>query len=141
SANMPIIDAGPVERTERIMVRRLDSIFDDALKGLDKARVFLKTDAQGMDLEVLKGAGERISEVEGLQSEVSAIPLYAGVPDYLEFLSCCRELGFAPTGFFPIINSPVGGHLVECDVVLVRRHWSNFENAFAESSHPHKGLM
>ena len=61
------------------------------------------------------------------------IPLYVGAADYLEFLAYCRNLGFEPTGFFPIVNSPVSGHLVECDVVLVRRHWSNLEDALVGS--------
>ena len=134
SANMPAIDTRPIDRTETVNVTRLESLFDQALHGLNEPRVFLKTDAQGMDLEVLRGAGDCIGQVEGLQSEVSAIPLYVGVPDYLEFLTYCRGLGFEPTGFFPIINSPVGGHLVECDVLLIRRHWSNLECALPEPS-------
>jgi hypothetical protein len=95
--------------------------------------VFLKIDCQGLDFEVLKGAGDCMKKVEGLQSEMSSIPLYLGVPDYLELLQYCRSLGFEPTGFFPVVNSPTGGHLMECDVVLIRRHWSSVENALAES--------
>jgi len=134
SANLPLIHTSPIERTETVGIRRLDSLFDEALQGLENPRVFLKTDAQGLDLDVIKGAGECINRIEGLQSEISVIPLYAGVPDYLEYLVYCRGLGFEPTAFFPIINSPVGGHLVEVDVVLIRRHWSNLESALVESS-------
>jgi len=123
SANMPIIDARPFERTETVTVKRLESIFDQAVAGLDDSRVFLKTDAQGMDLEVLKGAGQSLSKVQAIQSEVAMIPIYIGVPDYLEFLSYCRSCGFEPTGLYPVVNSPVTGHLVECDIVLARRHW------------------
>ena len=133
SPNLPAIDPSAIERTETIDITRLDSLFDEILFGIDEPRVFLKMDCQGYDLEVLKGAAKGMMNVQGLQSEVSAIPLYFDVPDYLEFLTYCRELGFEPTAFFPIVNSPVGGHLVECDVVLIRRHWSNLENALAES--------
>jgi FkbM family methyltransferase len=133
SPNLPAIDPSAIERTETIGITRLESLFDEILSGIDEPRVFLKMDCQGYDLEVLKGAGKGMMNVQGLQSEVSAIPLYFDVPDYLEFLTYCRELGFEPTGFFPIVNSPAGGHLVECDVVLIRRHWSNFENALAQS--------
>jgi FkbM family methyltransferase len=128
------LDPNPIQRTETMKIVRLDSLFDQILSGIDEPRVFLKIDCQGLDFEVLKGAGEAIATVEGLQSEVSSIPLYFGVPDYLEFLSYCRNLGFEPTGFFPVCNSPVGGHMIECDVVLIRRHWSNLENALNESS-------
>lgn len=124
----------PIERTETANIVRLDSLFEEMVSGIDEPRVFLKIDCQGFDFEVLKGAGECMTQVEGLQSEVSSIPLYLGVPDYLEFLAYCRNLGFEPTGFFPVVNSPIGGHLIECDVVLIRRHWSSLENALAESS-------
>ena len=131
---MHTLDPGcPVERTETVDVIRLESLLDGILSGIDHPRIFLKIDCQGLDLEVLKGLGEGISKVDGLQSEVSAIPLYLGVPDYLDFLSFCRNLGFEPTGFFPVVNSPTGGHLMECDAVLIRRHWTQVENALAES--------
>jgi FkbM family methyltransferase len=127
------LDPSPIERTETMNIVRLDSLFEKILAGIDEPRVFLKIDCQGLDFEVLKGAGGAIAKVEGLQSEVSSIPLYFGVPDYLEFLSHCRNLGFEPTGFFPVANSPTSGHLMECDVVLIRRHWSSLENALDES--------
>jgi FkbM family methyltransferase len=134
SANMAALDSNPVERTDMVTVKRLASIFETVLGGIDAPRVFLKTDAQGHDLEVIKGAGEYIQQVEGLQAEVSLIPLYQGVPDYLDVLSYCREVGFDPTGFFPVFCSPDTSHLVECDVVLIRRHWSNIESALIESA-------
>ena len=127
------LDRNPIQRTETLNIVRLDSLFEKILSGIDEPRVFLKIDCQGFDFEVLKGAGEAMAKVEGLQSEVSSIPLYLGVPDYLEFLTYCRNLGFEPTGFFPVANSPVSGHLMECDVVLIRRHWSSLENALNES--------
>jgi FkbM family methyltransferase len=132
AANMEALDSNPVQRSEMVTVKRLDSIFADALAGIDQPRVFLKTDAQGLDLDVLKGAGECIRLVEGLQSEVSVIPLYVGSPDYLEVLAYCRKLGFEPTGFFPVFCSPETAQLVECDVVMIRRHWSNIESALVE---------
>ena len=121
SPQMSSIDAVGVERTETVSVRRLDSLFDEAIYGLDEPRVFLKTDAQGYDLEVIRGAGERVREVLGLQSEIALQPLYLGVPDYLEFLEECRKLGFEPTGFFPIFHCPTSKQMVELDAVLTRR--------------------
>lgn len=120
SEHFRLIDPSGVRATEMVAVRRLDSIFDDAIEGIDRPRVFLKTDTQGYDLEVLKGAGDRIRQVVGLQAEVSLQPLYDDIPDYLEFLTYCRQLGFEPTGFFPIFHSPVTRQMVEMDAVLTR---------------------
>ncbi len=114
------IDPAGVMTTETVTVRRLDSIFDEAIRSIEQPRVFLKTDTQGFDLEVLKGAGDRISEVVGLQSEVALQPLYENIPDYLQFLSYCRGIGFLPTGFFPIFHSPLTKQMVEMDAVLTR---------------------
>ena len=120
SEHFRMIDPEGVQTTERVTVRRLDSIFDEALRSIEGPRVFLKTDTQGFDLEVLRGAGDRIREVVGLQSEVSLQPLYENVPDYLRVLSYCREIGFQPTGFFPIFHSPLTRQMVEMDAVLTR---------------------
>jgi len=121
SPQMSLIDPAGVGRTERVRVVRLDSIFDELIKGVPNPRVFLKTDAQGYDLEVIKGGGKRLAQVVGLQSEIAVQPLYVGVPDYLVFLAFCRELGFEPTGFFPIFHSPVSKQMIEFDAVLTRR--------------------
>ena len=121
SANFRLIDPGGVHGTEMISIRRLDSIFADAVKGIDRPRVFLKTDTQGYELEVIKGAGDRIAQVVGLQAELSLQPLYEDAPDYLQFLNYCRELGFEPTGFFPIFHSPATRQMMEMDAVFTRQ--------------------
>jgi FkbM family methyltransferase len=121
SPQMSLIEPTGVAKTEMVTMRRLDSMFDEITSGLDDPRVFLKTDAQGYDLEVIRGAGECLAQVVGMQSEIALQPLYLGVPDYLEFLAFCRELGFEPTGFFPIFHSPASKQMVELDAVLTRR--------------------
>jgi FkbM family methyltransferase len=122
SENMGVnIKTSYVKRTEDVTVRRLDSMFEEFVDGLAEPRVFLKIDTQGFDLEVVKGAGECMHQVLGLQSEVSVIPLYEGMPDYFEALSAYRKLGFEPTGFFHIFHSATSHHLIEFDAVLTRR--------------------
>jgi len=115
------IESTHVERTENVTVKRIDSMFEEFVAGLADPKVFLKIDTQGFDLEVVKGAGVCIERISAMQSEVSVIPLYEGVPDYMEALSAYRKLGFEPTGFFPILHSPTSQHLVEFDAVLTRR--------------------
>jgi FkbM family methyltransferase len=115
------VDGHDVERTEQIAIRTLDSMFEDFVDGLPDPRVFLKIDTQGFDLEVVKGAGKCMHRVCGVQSEVSVVPLYEGMPDYLEAITVYRELGFEPTGFFPILHTATSHHLIEFDAVLTRR--------------------
>ena len=70
--------AAEVARHERVTVRRLEEVLDELFGSGPPPRCFLKMDTQGYDLEVFAGLGRWIEHVVGLQSEVAAIPLYAG---------------------------------------------------------------
>lgn len=106
-----------------VPVRTLTDCWDECLEGCSAGsgegpRVFLKMDTQGFDGEVLRGAEPILSQVRGLQSEISVKQLYHGMPDFTESLETYRELGFAPTGFFP--NSQESDlTIVEMDCVLL----------------------
>ena len=122
SVNIEVnLDNSHVTRIQPVITKRLDSIFGEIVAGISAPRVFLKLDTQGYDLRVLKGAVESLSYVHGIQSEVSVIPLYDGMPDYLEALTYYRQLGFEPTTFVPVVHARHTGHVLEFDVVLRRR--------------------
>ncbi len=110
-----------VRRMQSVELRTLDELFPQIVAGIEEPRVFLKLDTQGFDLEVFHGARGCISQILGLQSELSAIPLYEGMPDYLEALAVYREAGFEVTGFFPIFSFGKEFVLGEFDCVMLRR--------------------
>jgi FkbM family methyltransferase len=103
--------------TETVALHRLDDVFADLVA--DCSRVYLKCDTQGHDLEVLAGLGDR--RVVGIQVELSFMGIYEGQPGYREALAELDRLGFAPTGFFPIVRHTDGLALVEADGVFVAR--------------------
>jgi FkbM family methyltransferase len=105
---------------ETIAIRRLDSVYDECLKGLASARVFLKMDTQGYDLEVVKGAAGVLPKILGMQSELPGIPHYANQPPLLEALSHYWAAGYRPTGFFPVNHETDGITVMEWDCLLVR---------------------
>jgi FkbM family methyltransferase len=111
-----------VINTQRVTMRRLDSIFRDLVAGIEQPRVFLKLDTQGYDLQVLRGGFASMHSVIGLQSELSVVPLYEGIVDYLDALGFYRNLGFEPTGIFPVAYDRQSRHVLEFDAVLARRH-------------------
>ena len=82
-------------------------------------RLFLKLDTQGYDLEVLRGATATLSRVVALQSEISFVPIYAGMPSWRESIQRIGELGFAVTGIFAV-SRDASLRLVEADCVFVR---------------------
>jgi FkbM family methyltransferase len=105
---------------EAVPVRRLDRLLPELWPEPAPRRIFLKTDTQGFDLEVIEGAGDVLRKVVGLQVELSAIPLYEGMPDYLETLAKLRGLGFEVAGLHPIFRKPGSLAIAEFDCLLVR---------------------
>jgi FkbM family methyltransferase len=117
----PNIGDSNIMRSEPVMVKSLDSVFKTIVDGIKEPKVFLKLDTQGYDLEVMKGSGRSVGYFHAIQSELSVVPLYEGMPDYLDALRYYRDIGFEPTGFFPVVNDRKSRHVLEFDAVLTRR--------------------
>lgn len=100
-----------VDRIEEVEVRRLDEVAGGE-------RIFLKTDTQGFDLEVIAGACGLLDRVVGLQVELSVTPLYEGAPSWLDALRELRSLGFAATSLTGVGRRDLGA--IEFDCLLVR---------------------
>ncbi|WP_369247911.1 FkbM family methyltransferase [Streptomyces sp. R41] len=107
-------------RTEDIEIRRLDGVMDKALAGITDPRPYLKMDTQGYDLEVFAGAGDRVPEFVGMQSEVATLRLYEGSPRMGEAIAVYEESGFEITGMYPVSREAATGRVVEFDCVMVR---------------------
>lgn len=79
-----------VERVITVPTIRLDTFMNEAgIRSVD----FLKIDAQGSDLSVLKSAGDRLRDVREIVLEVpvKSIPLYEGshrMEECLRFMTC-----------------------------------------------------
>jgi hypothetical protein len=102
-----------------VEIKTLESYFIEAKKKYGFKNPFLKSDTQGFDLEVAKGAREMLSQFVGLQSEISFQTIYDGAPDYLSALNFYQSSGFTISRLVPIheIHFP---ELVEMDVIMIR---------------------
>ena len=100
---------------ESVEIRRLDSF-----EIPEHARVFLKIDTQGFDLEVMKGATGVLNRVLAVQTEVAFIPLYKDVPDWRESVHVLGELGFVVSGFYSVSHDEAG-RLITGDCLFVRK--------------------
>ncbi len=58
-----------------------------------------------------------------LMSEVSIIPLYEEMPDWIEGLSCFQRAGFEIAGLFPVARDSL--RIVEYDVIMVNAGLQN----------------
>jgi hypothetical protein len=110
-----------IVRVDKVPVRRLQSVIDEILAARSDARLFLKMDTQGYDLQVLRGAGARIEAIRGLQTELAARPTYAGMPTLHEALAELDGLGFALTGIFPVARELDHLRVIELDCVMCRK--------------------
>jgi FkbM family methyltransferase len=106
---------------EKVPVRRLESVIDDILATRPAAKIFLKMDTQGYDLQVVRGAGRRLDAIRALQTELAARPTYAGMPTLHESLAELDRLGFDLTGVFPVARELDHLRVIEFDCVLVRK--------------------
>jgi FkbM family methyltransferase len=107
-----------VVRKEPVAVRRLDTVFDEVVPDARDARVYLKCDTQGFDLQVVAGAERSLRQVMALQIELSIRPIYAGAPAYVEVLETMSARGFDVAGIHPVRRDELS-RIVNFDCVMV----------------------
>jgi FkbM family methyltransferase len=101
-----------------VSVRTLEAIVDE-VRGL-AARPFIKIDAQGLELTILEGAATTLADVEGVQVEMSIVPLYAGAPTMSAVIEWLERQGFWLTDIEPEFNDPQSGRLLQVNGLFFR---------------------
>jgi FkbM family methyltransferase len=89
-------------------------------KSLRFERPFLKLDSQGSDFDIAVGAGARLNEFVGLQSELAIKRIYANAPSYNETLKFYQDNGFILSAFVPN-NEGHFPYLIEADCIMFRK--------------------
>lgn len=102
--------------TERIQIRRLDSLMPELLRAGE--RPFLKIDAQGYERTIISGAGSRLRDFVGIQMELSLIPLYAGETLLAPMVLHMEALGFVLMSIEPGFCDTRTGQLLQADCVF-----------------------
>jgi FkbM family methyltransferase len=111
--------AASLSRTVNLQASTLALKFDEYQARLGFRRPFLKMDTQGSDVDIARGAGDRLQEFIGLQSELSFDPIYAHVPTAAEALDYYRSQGFVLSAIVPN-NSGQFPRLHEMDCIMYR---------------------
>jgi FkbM family methyltransferase len=110
-----------LQLARRIEVRT-GTLADELLKyqaQLGFKRPYLKLDTQGHDLSVAAGAGERLRDFVGLQSELAIQRLYEDAPGFEEALQFYRDRGFELSALVPN-NLGHFPRLLEIDCIMYR---------------------
>jgi FkbM family methyltransferase len=108
--------ASPINK-ELVRIMRLDR-FMASTSGLGR-NIYLKIDTQGFEMEVLRGAGDLLSQIRAVQAEIALVHTYTNERDWLEVIQWMREQGFEVSTAIP--NSRFGAQIREFDFVFVRR--------------------
>lgn len=98
-------------------MRRLDSLLPRQLEH----PVFLKVDTQGAELEVLKGLGTRLDEIDLLILETTMMPMRHGIPQFADIVRFCDEAGFAVYDILEGHMRAFDGALAQIDLAFVRK--------------------
>jgi hypothetical protein len=98
-------------------MRRLDALLPEFLEH----PVFLKIDTQGAEIEVLKGLGSRIGEIDLMILETTMMPMRHGIPQFADIVRFCDEAGFAVYDVLEGHMRALDGALAQIDLAFVRK--------------------
>lgn len=113
-----------VESTFKAKVDTLTNWFQELQAAHHFGKPFLKMDTQGFDLQVLRGGAQCLHHFLGLQSEVSVIPIYEGMPSWKQALAEYEAQGFALSGLYPVSHDEQL-RVVEFDALMTRTDGSH----------------
>lgn len=102
-----------IEREIPLRLRRFDAVWDAAWG----APRFLKIDVQGYELEVLKGMGRLLGEVQCLELECALAPLYVAQP------TLCEQYAFLSHAGFDLVRLASMGLYGGCRLVEFNAFW------------------
>lgn len=105
--------------SELIEIRTLDEIWSEALGTHAPRNILLKTDTQGHDLEVLRGARERLTQCAAVVCEASFAPIYADSPDYHALFSHLEANGFECAGINALCYRKDRPSLIEANSIFI----------------------
>jgi len=111
-----------ISKSETVKIKRLDEYLLQTMSDFepDNHRIYLKLDTQGYDLVAMRGCLGLLKNIKAIQTELSFLPIYIDMPDYIESLQYYRNIGFAPSGFHPVSREPESMQLIEADCILVK---------------------
>ena len=108
--------------TATITLSTLEAEMPAAIAGIGDPRVLIKSDTQGHEVEVLRGAGAcgLGPEVVAVLVELAAQPIYHDQPAMTTVMDLIMDDGFTAVAFEPLFQSSDGLRIVELDALFLR---------------------
>lgn len=101
-------------------IKKLDSIFHE-FTGSKGKKIFLKLDVQGYENQVLYGAEKSLSQISGIELEMSLIELYKGERLMSEMIKYLDTRGFDLMTLEPEFTDPVSNKLLQVNGIFFRK--------------------
>ena len=99
---------------------------------------FIKIDAQGYELEILKGATDILRSVECILMEVSLIDINEGAPIFAEVILFMNDKGFVPYDICTLFRRPLDQALWQVDMIFLPKRSSLLKHKYLDSyEQPH----
>jgi FkbM family methyltransferase len=104
--------------TETITVSTLDAVFDTYYRTGETA--YLKLDVQGYEKHVIDGAAATLNRLQGVQMELSLLPVYEGETLFEDMLAFMIDRGFTLQSIEPTNSEARSGRLIQVDALFFR---------------------
>ena len=108
---------------EKVALRKLDTLAPDYMDS--NSIVFIKIDTQGYERQVMNGAKKLMSQIVGLQLEVSLVPLYKGQILFEEVLKILKTEGFNLWSISTVFSDPSTAQVLQVDATFFRTPSNN----------------
>ncbi len=105
--------------SEKVALSRLDTIAQKYIKN-DTNSIFLKVDVQGFERQVLEGATQILPQMNGIQLELSLVPLYKDQSLFKEMLKLMEQLGYELHAVIPAFTDLKTGRLLQMDGIFFK---------------------
>ena len=105
-------------REEKVDIHKLDTVWPKIKPR--NASTLLKIDTQGYEWKVLDGAKDMLSQVKGVQLELSLLPLYQDQHLWLECMNRLKLEGFTLWSLQPAFIDPGNGRTMQLDGLFFR---------------------
>ncbi len=106
--------------SEQVKVNRLDCVIPNYIKN-ETNSIFMKIDVQGFEKQVLEGATGILSQVNGVQLELSLTPLYKDQLLFKDMLMLMEELGYELYAVVPGFTNLETGRLLQMDGIFFKK--------------------
>lgn len=119
-AHRSVVPDSAYSNTEIVALNRLDVISKNYIQE-SSSSIFLKVDVQGFEKEVIEGAKGILHLVNGIELEMSIVPLYEGQLIYTEMIEYLDQLGYELYAVIPDFTDPKTGRMLQMDGIFIKK--------------------